>query len=166
MKKKYEKEENRNYIKHKYKYIKDAKKKQKQIEKKFGYTPKIQYAEHKKRKNDAFYFVIEPKDAEPTRTQQTSYDGGIQVKDYWNFTGLTSFHKKNKPQSIDEKIQRLIDEEYTQAAFSKQSNAHKFIKMWKEQNNVKKSTIRRTNGPTIEEPNKKVKAYYVMIDLK
>lgn len=167
MKKKYEKEENRAYIKHKYQYLKDAKKKQKQIKKKFDYTAKIQYAKDKTRKNDSFYFVIEPKERQPTRTQQISFSGGIRMKDFWNFTGLTPKRRNTyKPQSIEDKIQKLIDEGYTQAAFSKKANANKFIKMWKEQSDVKNVRTERTNGPTIEEPNRKVKAYYVMIDLK
>jgi len=89
----------------------------------------------------------------------------MRPPDYWNYRGLRGWNNQKKTTSIEDEIQELINKGYTQAAFSKKSNADKFIKMWKEQKDVKDSRIVRTNGPTIEEPNKKVNAYYVMIDV-
>jgi len=85
------------------------------------------------------------------------------TKDYWNFTGLN----RRKPITIEDKIEDLIKDKYTQAAFTYKKNADKFVKVWKRNAIVKKVRIERTNGPTIEDPKRRIrKAYYVMVDIK
>jgi hypothetical protein len=81
----------------------------------------------------------------------------MPIPDYWGV---------GKPKTIDEEIRQLVIDGYQQAAFTKKSNANKFIKEWKKTGMVKKVTRLRTNGPTIEEPNEYVRqAYYTIVDI-
>jgi hypothetical protein len=84
--------------------------------------------------------------------------------DYWKIKG--TWYSSETIGTIDDSIAVLVRDGYQQAAFSKKENANKFIKRWKSVAKVKKVTIRRTSGPTIEEPDMHIpNAYYVIIDI-
>jgi len=58
------------------------------------------------------------------------------------------------------KIELLVKRGYGQAAFKKRSNAEYFAKLWKKKGRKDIEGFRST-GPTVEEPGKASRSYYV-----
>ena len=68
-------------------------------------------------------------------------------------------------QGVDDLIEMLVAKSYKQVAFTKMKNAKKFVSLWKEKNKNVVARVTSSTGPTIENPNEKVKnAYYVTIE--
>lgn len=65
--------------------------------------------------------------------------------------------------SIRNKIHRLVDKGYQQAAFSQKANAITFIEEWRKKG-YKAEIVFRSSGPTVEGKKSKTQAYYVMAD--